>query len=635
MTKKTNKIVVKTPYLSETISELPPGIINKTGTGIGATTMELESKRNSIIVEPLKVIASSKAEKHGALYVGSPIGSSKKKVDKKNIQNYINDTSIEFKKIIVVADSLLKVMDAIPEESHKDYFLMIDECDSFQLDATFRRSMETCYELYKDHPKDKRCMISATPLTFSDPDLEDENYTIIKREHPSTREINLIYSENLMSTAIDKVLEIANKFPDEKIVVAYNNVSELYNLANELEKTYSIPTKDISVLCSGSSEEKVKKYYTELQSTYYPSKIVLKTSAYFTGYDIDEKYHLITLVENRDRLNCFSEFRLKQIAGRARKGLYSENIVLEYHHEKIEKIDFDDLIDSAKMEIKGLECLASAYRKNKNLSSQIDDVRNLVISKTNNFGFNLVKNNNNEPEISYLNIDALLELNRIKNEVFKDQRTLYDKLIDQGNFVTEYFSTSKTKVEKIENKAYVIAREDRIINTLDNWSKYSAIDNITSAKDSIEKLVYESFNKLSNYVENDSLKKQLIKLSSNRKRTLLEKFVYCAKLTIMEDNSLYKQALKSQFEIGEYYTNAEIHKRINQVLIKCGTGLTTPNEMKSVSLFNLFVKSTRNNKRSGNPKLVKNFNPKGIKQINTKSEFPEMKEVLSEMIDMF
>jgi hypothetical protein len=63
--------------------------------------------------------------------------------------------------------------------------------------------------------------------------------------------------------------------------------------------------------------------------------------------------------------------------------------------------------------------------------------------------------------------------------------------------------------------------------------------------------------------------------------------------------------------------------------------LTTPNEMKSVSLFNLFVKSTRNNKRSGNPKLVKNFNPKGIKQINTKSEFPEMKEVLSEMIDMF
>ena len=116
MTKKTNKIVVKTSYLSETISELPSGIINKTETGIGATTLELDSKRNSIIVEPLKVTASAKADKHGALYVGSPIGSSKKKVEKKDIKNYIDDTSIEFKKIIVVADSLYKVMDVIPKD---------------------------------------------------------------------------------------------------------------------------------------------------------------------------------------------------------------------------------------------------------------------------------------------------------------------------------------------------------------------------------------------------------------------------------------------------------------------------------------------------------------------------------------
>ena len=79
MTKKPNLIVVKTPYLTDTIKELPHGIINKTETGIGATTLELNSERNSIIVEPLKVTASAKAEKHNALYVGSPIGSSKKK----------------------------------------------------------------------------------------------------------------------------------------------------------------------------------------------------------------------------------------------------------------------------------------------------------------------------------------------------------------------------------------------------------------------------------------------------------------------------------------------------------------------------------------------------------------------------
>ena len=88
MSKKPHLIVVKTPYLSDTITELPHGIINKTETGIGATTLELNSKRNSIIVEPLKVTASAKAKKHKALYVGSPIGFFKKKIEQKDIQRF-------------------------------------------------------------------------------------------------------------------------------------------------------------------------------------------------------------------------------------------------------------------------------------------------------------------------------------------------------------------------------------------------------------------------------------------------------------------------------------------------------------------------------------------------------------------
>lgn len=628
MSKKPNRIIVKTPYLSDTIKELPHGIINKTETGIGATTLELESKRNSIIVEPLRVTASAKADKHNALYVGSPIGSFKKKIEKKDIKKYIDDTTIEFKKIIVVADSLYKVMDAIPKSQHKDYFLMIDECDSFQLDATFRRSMETCYEIYKDHPKDKKCMISATPLTFSDPDLEDEDYTIIQREVPSTREINLIYSDNLMSTAIDKILEITNTFPKEKIVVAYNNATELYNLANELEKSHSIPFEEISIMCSNGSKEKVKKYFKELESNLLPNKIILKTSAYFTGYDIEEKYHLITLVKNTDKLNCFSELRLKQIAGRARKGLLSENILLEYHEQKKIIFNKDKLIEAAKLEIKGLTCLSEAYGKSSYLEEQVFDVKELVIKKTNNFGFNLVKLNDNlDPEISYLNIDALLELNRIQNEVFRNKNTLYNKLISQGNIVTEKISKSTTKVDKIDNKDYIIAREERIKKTLTSWSKHAAENYIFSAKDNIEKIVYESFHLLSNYIDKDYLLEQFTKLSSNRKSTLLVKFVYCAKLSIMEDGSLFKQALKSQFEIGVHYTNEEIHKRVNNLLFKINARLKSPDEKTSIKIFNLFVKATRNNKRAGKPKLVKSYNPKNFPIISTKKEFPELDDM--------
>ena len=58
--------------LTDVLPELPSGIVFKDETGMGATTLELKSKRNSIIVEPIKITASSKAFEHKFLYVGSP-----------------------------------------------------------------------------------------------------------------------------------------------------------------------------------------------------------------------------------------------------------------------------------------------------------------------------------------------------------------------------------------------------------------------------------------------------------------------------------------------------------------------------------------------------------------------------------
>jgi hypothetical protein len=46
-------------YCSEILSELPCGIIEKSHTGMGATHLELHSKRNSIIVEPVRITAKA------------------------------------------------------------------------------------------------------------------------------------------------------------------------------------------------------------------------------------------------------------------------------------------------------------------------------------------------------------------------------------------------------------------------------------------------------------------------------------------------------------------------------------------------------------------------------------------------
>ena len=53
--------------LADVFHFLPAGIIDKKETGIGATTLEMKSLRNSIIIEPLKitVIEKEKQEREG------------------------------------------------------------------------------------------------------------------------------------------------------------------------------------------------------------------------------------------------------------------------------------------------------------------------------------------------------------------------------------------------------------------------------------------------------------------------------------------------------------------------------------------------------------------------------------------
>jgi hypothetical protein len=48
-------------WLGDSFNFLPPGIIDKRETGIGATTLEINSKRHSIIIEPLRITVVEKA----------------------------------------------------------------------------------------------------------------------------------------------------------------------------------------------------------------------------------------------------------------------------------------------------------------------------------------------------------------------------------------------------------------------------------------------------------------------------------------------------------------------------------------------------------------------------------------------
>lgn len=81
--------------LSFYIDKMPHGIVNKQIPGVGATTLEINSNRNSIIVLPTKALAFSKCKKHpNTLYVGSEIKNENERTTDLYIDEYIKKKRI-------------------------------------------------------------------------------------------------------------------------------------------------------------------------------------------------------------------------------------------------------------------------------------------------------------------------------------------------------------------------------------------------------------------------------------------------------------------------------------------------------------------------------------------------------------
>ena len=199
--------------LGDIFNHLPYGVIKKNIPGIGATTLALQQLSHTIIVVPTRALAYAKyvtgynnnKTKNRYLYVGSDINECRKPTDEQ-IYEYLTQKVDPgtYKKIIVVADSLGRVMKQIQyiedapsrlakviekhwEETHTPmeissedlyshslrWYLMVDEIDSYQSDGVFRPAMENVIDYYFTFPERQRCLVSATIRPFSNPQLQE------------------------------------------------------------------------------------------------------------------------------------------------------------------------------------------------------------------------------------------------------------------------------------------------------------------------------------------------------------------------------------------------------------------------------------------------------------------------------
>lgn len=624
--------------LGHVFNELPYGIIHKLETGIGATTLELNSKRNSIIVEPLKVTASTKAVKHKeALYVGSSTKQFPNIISKKTITDYLNNKEIKYKKFLVVADSLPRLLNIIGTSEFNNYFIMIDEIDSFQLGSTFRKSMENCLDYYKEFPKEQRAMVTATPLEFSDPELAEEFVTQIKYEQSQQRNIETYCVENIKKATILKVISLLKNYPNQKIVVAFNSINGCLDIANNLIKKNILATNEIKILCGKNSENLVGNFWGELEKEELPAKLTFCTSAYFTGFDISERYHLVSVSGNENPIHTLSYSCYKQIAGRCRssEGVLSDTIIYDVKSPKNSDVySKQECINMANVVIDFLNHISTNYKTTPFLKSTLTTIYNNIVEFSENLAERFVrKKNTGEPAISYFNIDAFLEEARIRLNTYADKDSLPLELLEAGHLVTNVNFLQDIELEKNVNVNYSRINEvDYIVKliqvpgrTFQNVMRLAA-----KPLTDIQKYIVENYIEYKQYIDKDKLLELIHITGKKRDFRALKNLFTAAHYFSLNPLGIYKKQVQLHLPIGERFTSEELLHKWNIIFEESDLQIKIETTVQAVRWSSLHFKI--NKSREPVTFLIADENPCDLTLIRHRSYIEDKNEYLIRLL---
>ena len=194
--------LTKGQYLSEVMDKIPSNcILSKRIPGCGATTLELITDRNSIIVVPNVPVIVSKCNKYPNL-LGVYEG-----VNHQRIIKYLNDNNAY--KIMTTPESFSRVKLACKKcgiNIYTDFFLLIDECQQLVKDVDYR--MDVVVHMNDFFKFNQKALVSATPIGFSDPRFEENNFEIIDItvNYDYQQKITVTHTYNIVK-AIDEYLQ--------------------------------------------------------------------------------------------------------------------------------------------------------------------------------------------------------------------------------------------------------------------------------------------------------------------------------------------------------------------------------------------------------------------------------------------
>ena len=602
-------------YISDAgIEFLPHGVITKSHTGMGATYLELISSRNSILVEPIKYTAYSKvgsynkekiAKEHGeALYVGSEVIQGDKPVNQDVITRYVKNKKIKVKKIICVADSLYKVVEVLLKcKLLDDYFLLIDEIDSIQTDSSFRYRIEQCLDIYFMFPKEKRALLTATPIDFSNDKLKDEVKTNFTLKSPNYTDLQFFQTYTGIEVLTKRILDFINDTSEElPIAVCVNSIKAIQTLINTLVDRFHVDDSQIGVLCGSQSEFQLQKYVVEMKSQKYPKPITFFTSAYYSGYDINTEYKLFILADYKYPNTLLSGGQVKQITGRYR-GKRTTPVELVFSQipkvypqknpqlSKANRLTFEGMTKIGNSLIKSLHCMKHNF-------SGIGDELDLMEAFKNGAFKALEKDNmrivreevikdgdslkTGDYVISYLFIDAKLEYKRVLNHLYINSsiKSIDSEFIQNGFKISHQTGFDKVdvdyKVNAVEKEINKVFLEDLLKSKdLDEYDFYVKIKEYQQSKTTqqvkrlsdlvLKMLGYYTVQEIIGLITGKVMNEKNGNMKDNRS---LDNLSIQVNFRLTDKDFTPRIIMGHYFKKGEILTNRDIADRIDKVLKK-------------------------------------------------------------------
>jgi hypothetical protein len=304
-------------YLSDALSQIPTNcILSKRIPGCGATTLELMTDRNSIIIVPNVPVIQSKVTKF------QNMKGVYEDVSVSEIITYLKENNRY--KIMTTPESFGKIKVACEKCSvniYSKFFLLMDECHQLVKDVDYRSYIVLpMADFFRFKNK---AMVSATPLGFSDPRLRKFETLEVRADYDYQQDITVINTCNI-TKAIGDYLE---NHQSGAICFFVNSATQIYSIMKHFKLL-----GDSTVYCAHKSVSTFKEGYDFTNAYVEWSAETMKRYNFFTGrffsaFDLELDYKPDLLMITDPYLSPYTMLDVDtdciQICGRFRNGLNS------------------------------------------------------------------------------------------------------------------------------------------------------------------------------------------------------------------------------------------------------------------------------------------------------------------------